>query len=79
MPGISLQSLDKYDLPLASLAHFSWGPNYNLLAADSDSVRLLQLTAAELRTGHQANSSEFADVLMLCMSYAILKQKSVGR
>lgn len=34
MPGISLQSLDKYDLPLASLAQFSWGPNYNLLAAD---------------------------------------------
>lgn len=68
MPGISVQSLDKYDLPLASLAPFSWGPNYNLLAAGSDSVRLLQLTAAELGTGHQANSSECADMLMLCMS-----------
>lgn len=73
MPGISVQSLDKHDLPLASLARFSWGPNYNLLAADSDSGRLLQLTAAQLATGRQANSSEFADVLMLCMSYAILK------
>lgn len=69
MPGISLQPLNKYDLPLASLAQFSWGPNYNLLAADS----LLQLTAAELGAGRQASSSEFADMLMLCMSYAILK------
>lgn len=73
MPGISLQSLDKYDLPLASLAQFSWGPNYNLLAAASASVRLLQLTAAELSTGQWANSSEFADVLVLCLSYANLK------
>lgn len=72
-PGISPQSLDKYELPLPSLAQFSWGPNYNLLAAGSDLVRLLQLTAAELGTGHQANSSEFADVLVLCMSYVILK------
>lgn len=73
MPDISLQSLSKYELPLPSLAQFSWGPNYNLLAADLDSVRLLQLPAAELSTGHQANSSEFADMLMLCMSHVILK------
>lgn len=71
MPGISLQFLEKYDLPLASHAQFSWGPNYNLLAADYDFVRLLQLTAAELRSGHQANSSEFANMLMLCLNLKI--------
>lgn len=73
MPGISLQSLDKYDLSLASLAQFSWGPNYNLLAAACASVRLLQLTAAEHSPGQRASSSEFADVLVLCLSSANLK------
>lgn len=53
MPGISLQSLDKCDLSLASLAQFPWGPNYNLLAAACAPVRLLQLTAAELSPGQQ--------------------------
>lgn len=73
MAGISLQSLDKYDLSLTSLAQFSWGRNYNLLAAASASVSLLQLTAAELSTGQRANSSEFADVLVLCLAFGNLK------
>lgn len=73
MSGISLQSLDKYDFSLASLAQFSWGPNYNLLAAACASVRLLQLTAAEPSPGQRASSSEFADVLVLCLSSANLK------